>query len=156
MKADSAFGSPLDPLYLIPLPGVYDLPTFNNDVPLDYSAEDFAGGEVGLIPVYWGKHPGTSIDAAGILVLNSFSQSSVDGSYVFTEGPGYAYFAFPLQFEAAAAINVGFNMALAGVPQGYTTLTNGLRHDIVTVNGREYRVYRSYYELNGSFTATAE
>lgn len=106
--------------------------------------------------VYHGKNVNQTLTEPGILALTTTQVQSIPGSYQFAAGTGYAYFAFPASKPAPTAINVGFSMALAGAAEGYAVTTNGLTHALVAVNGQSYRVYRSYYQLNGGFTATVQ
>lgn len=101
---------------------------------------------------YYGKLSVTSPTGGQVATLSSFTEADVARTYAFSSGAGYAYFCCPDTETPPTAMTVsGFDLVLAGTAQGYSSIANGLRYRTVTVGSTTYKVYRSYYQLHGSF-----
>lgn len=112
--------------------------------------------------IYHGSSENPLLDGAGIVMLLSSINNTVEGSYEFpaVAEPGqYLYLAWPNEIAAQPRAGDGFVVGgmpatddLAGVDEGYGESSNGWPYRLVSVNGREYRVYRSKYRQTAMVT----
>lgn len=111
-----------------------------------------------LLRNYWGDSALTTLNQTQIQALtNNPISSTVTGSYSFLAAGGeYKYLAFPDSYTPPVSIKLGaFDVAMAGVVEGYTLSANGIFYKIVSVTNDfgitvNYKLYRSLNQLGGA------
>ena len=101
----------------------------------------------------YGKSTLPTFGTSTIATLAQVLVSSVAGNRSISDGPGYVYFAYPSSAPALTVVAIDpMPMVMADSSKGYDQTANGIPFALVTVDGTEYRVYRSFYKLNGALT----
>lgn len=107
--------------------------------------------------LYWGRSSADVLSGSGVLALsNNVAAATPVGSFNFTSGTSsYYYFAVPESMTAPAVIKLissNTTLALAVSPDfpDYSLSVNGLSYMMVSVNGVNYRVFRSYNTIGAA------
>ena len=113
--------------------------------------------------LYWGTSTSTTLDAAGLLALeSSVERDTPAGDYAFA-APGtpekYFYLAWPNDLAEQPVAGTGlmsgpFIVPLAETAEGYANEENGWFYALVNVSGSSYRLYRTYYTQSGAASIT--
>lgn len=106
--------------------------------------------------IYWGASSSPVLSEAEIQALpNQEAALRPKKTYSFAASSGqYLYMAWPDDFVQQPAAGNGFVVDglpaigdFAGASEGYSAMHRGWPYMIVSVNGRDYRVYRSKYSI---------
>lgn len=115
------------------------------------------------LTVFWGPSTSTALDESGIQALQNVSSYTPAGNYAFAISglpEKYLFFAWPDDAEQPLDVTGfetgGFNMVgdFAGTAEGYILTENGWPYKIVSVDGDDFRLYRTKYKQAASVTVT--
>lgn len=100
---------------------------------------------------YWGRSASTTLTGAEIQALsNSDSASTYAGTFSYSSGSGYLYYAVPDSQDPVSMMVGSFPVSLADGSLGYSSTSHGLTYTTVTVGSTLYRLYRTYNTLAGA------
>ncbi len=116
-------------------------------------------GAGGTFTVYYGKSNTLVLTGQDVFDgLTANATGSIASTYSFPSGLGYMFFCFPNSEgspQAGSGFVAGaFAVGMAGAAEGYDQLENGYSYKLVTVNGVQCRLYRSFNPTNGAADIT--
>jgi len=111
-----------------------------------------------LWSAYYGSSTYATLTASQVFALNSTLASQSIGSWTIS-GSGYKYFAVPEdnQYNFNSVSYLGFPLAMAGTPSGYSFSYADLNYLFVTVSNsfnvqKRYKVYRTQNEIGATIS----
>lgn len=112
----------------------------------------------GSSTLYFGQNAAETLTGAEIKAnLAAVTTVGIVGVRSFSGG-GYKFLAWPAALGAPRAAvglkdtSTGLPVVMAGTPEEYTEMENGWNYKLTTIDGVAYRVYRTLYQLNGTFS----